>query len=120
MLMLASLMVMVVAGLFSVDVDGLESGPLADYVSFDQGRIAAAVHHIMFNLLLALVALHVLAILFYLIGLRHDLITPMIHGRRRVDAQARIGDLGASAWKAAIGMLVAGACTYAIAQGFHL
>jgi cytochrome b len=120
MLMLASLMVMVVAGLFSVDVDGLESGPLADYVSFDQGRIAAAVHHIMFNLLLALVALHVLAILFYLIGLRHDLITPMIHGSRRVDAQARIGDLGASAWKAAIGMLVAGACTYAIAQGFHL
>jgi hypothetical protein len=44
----------------------------------------------------------------------------MIHGRRRVDTPTPVGDLGASAWKAAIGVLIAGACTYAIAQGFRL
>jgi len=120
LLMLATLAVMVVAGLFSVDIDGLESGPLADYVSFDQGRAAAAIHHVVFNLLLALVALHVLAILFYLVLLRHDLITPMIHGRRRTGAPDQGEDLGASAWKAALGLVIAAACTYAVAQGFRL
>ena len=39
--MLATVAAMVTAGLFAVDVDGLESGPLADYVTFDQGRMAA-------------------------------------------------------------------------------
>ncbi len=119
MLMLWTLATMVVAGLFSVDVDGLESGPLADYVSFEQGRVAAEVHHVVFNLLLALVVLHVLAILFYLVRLRHDLITPMIHGRRRVGAQEVVADHGASVWKALVGIVIAAACTYAVAQGFR-
>ncbi|MBJ7443417.1 MAG: cytochrome b/b6 domain-containing protein, partial [Sphingobium sp.] len=81
LLMLVSLIAMVTAGLFAVDVDGLESGPLADYVSFDQGRMAADLHGLLFNLLLALVALHIVAILYYLLRLRHNLIGPMIHGR---------------------------------------
>ena len=117
--MLVTLAVMVSAGLFSVDVDGLESGPLADYVSFDQGRAAAAVHHLVFNLLLALVALHVLAVLFYLVRLRHDLITPMIHGRRRASEDEPVEDLAASGWKAVLGIVIAGAGAYAIARGFR-
>lgn len=119
MLMLATLMAMVVAGLFSIDVDGLESGPLADYVSFDAGRSAAGIHAFIFNLLLTLVALHILAILFYLVALRHDLITPMLHGRRRVSDLDQVAPLGASAWKAALGVLIAAACAYWTAQGFR-
>jgi cytochrome b len=118
-LMLAALSVMVLAGLFSVDVDGLESGPLADYVSFDTGRWAAGVHHLTFNVLLALVALHVAAILFYLVGLRHNLITPMLHGRRRAGAEPVAGRLGASPWRAAIGIVIAGGLAYAVAKGFR-
>lgn len=118
-LMLATLVVMVTAGLFSVDVDGLESGPLADYVSFDTGRVAASVHHLVFNVLLALVALHVLAVLFYLIGLRHNLIAPMIHGRRRAGAEAIAARLGASPWKAAIGLVLAIGFAYAVSKGFR-
>jgi cytochrome b len=114
-LMLATLTVMVVAGLFAVDVDGLESGPLSDYVDFDQGRAAAAVHHLVFNILLALVVLHVAAIVFYYVRLRHDLVTPMIHGRARVVTEP----LGASGWKAALGILVAAVCTYAISRGLR-
>lgn len=117
--MLATIAVMVGAGLFAVDVDGLESGPLADYVSFDAGRTAAAVHHVVFNLLLALVALHALAILFYRIRLRHDLIAPMLHGRRRIGADETAEPLGASRWKAAVGVVVAIACSYVVARGFR-
>ena len=117
--MLGTLTIMVAAGLFSVDVDGLESGPLADYVSFDQGRAAAAIHHFVFNLLLGLVALHVLALLFYLVRLRHDLITPMIHGRRRISEEEPVEELAASGWKAALGIAIAGACAYAISRGLR-
>lgn len=120
LLMLATLATMVVAGLFAVDVDGLESGPLADYVTFDQGRAAADIHGFVFNLLLALVALHVLAILVYHIGLRHNLIGPMIHGRRPVEGDEPVEPLGVSPRKALLGVLIAAICTYAVARGFRL
>lgn len=120
MLMLTTLAAMVTAGLFAVDVDGLESGPLADYVTFEQGRMAAHVHAFIFNLLLVLVALHMLAIFFYLVKLRRNLIGPMIHGRRRVSTSEQIDDLGASPWKAVPGIALAGLCAYAVAQGFRL
>ena len=119
LLMLATLTAMVVAGLFAVDVDGLESGPLAEYVSFDQGRIAAALHETVFNLLLAVVALHVLAILFYVFRLRQNLIMPMIHGRRAIGAFEDTESLGAAGWKAAIGIAIAVGCAYVIARSFR-
>ncbi|MCI4592565.1 cytochrome b/b6 domain-containing protein [Sphingobium sp. BYY-5] len=119
LLMLAALMGMVTAGLFAVDVDGLESGPLADYVSFDQGRSASDIHGVLFNLLLALTALHVVAILFYLLRLRHDLVGPMIHGHRAASAEDMIDHVEASPWKALVGIVIAAACTYAIATGFR-
>lgn len=75
--------VQVATGLFAVDVDGIESGPLADRVSFDQGRWLAALHRGSFTALQILVALHVVAILFYLFYKRDNLIGPMITGRRK-------------------------------------
>lgn len=79
--MLAALALQVGTGLFAVDVDGIESGPLSHWVSFDQGRAAARIHHLSFKLLLALTALHVVAIAFYLVVRRRDLLTPMLSGR---------------------------------------
>lgn len=114
LLMLVSLIAMVTAGLFAVDVDGLESGPLADYVSFDQGRMAADLHGLLFNLLLALVALHIVAILYYLLRLRHNLIGPMIHGRGTMPVEQTTALPTGSPWKALIGLLIAAACTWAI------
>ncbi|MDE8652539.1 cytochrome b/b6 domain-containing protein [Novosphingobium album (ex Liu et al. 2023)] len=118
-LLLAAIAAMVTAGLFAVDVDGLESGPLADYVSFDQGRAAAEVHEAMFNVLLALIALHVLAILFYLVWHRRNLIRPMVSGRRALDATEAASDLRWSPWKAALGVVLAAACAYAVSQGLR-
>jgi cytochrome b len=120
LLMLATLAAMVIAGLFAVDVDGLESGPLADYVSFDQGRVAADIHGIIFNLLVTLVAFHVLAILFYLTILRQNLIGPMIHGRHYAhDKETKVTST-MSLWRVLPGIVIAGICTYAIVGGFRL
>jgi cytochrome b len=75
-------------GLFAVDTDGLESGPLARFVSFDVGRVAAELHHTAFNLLLALIALHLAAIAYYAVVKRQNLVGAMVTGRKRLPDQA--------------------------------
>ena len=78
--MLLALIVQVGTGLFAVDVDGIESGPLSYLVDFDQGRVAANVHHLAFTLVQVLVVLHLVAIAYYRLRGRR-LIVPMITGR---------------------------------------
>lgn len=80
--LLTALAAQVTAGLFAVDVDGIESGPLSHLVSFDQGRDAAEFHETMFNVILALIGLHLAAIAFYALALKADLIRPMATGAR--------------------------------------
>ncbi len=83
LVMLGLLVVQVGLGLFAVDTDGLESGPMADRVSFHTGRILAHRHELVFNVLLAIVAVHVAAAVFYLFVRRDNLVTPMITGSRK-------------------------------------
>lgn len=78
--LLLLLVIQIGTGIFAVDVDGIESGPLSHLVSFDQGRAAAEVHHLAFSLLQVLVALHVLAIAYYRLRGR-NLMLPMVTGR---------------------------------------
>ena len=82
MAMLGLIAVQVILGFFAVDVDGIESGPYSYLVDFETGRAAAEWHELVFNLLLALIALHVLAILYYALGKRDNLVGPMIRGGR--------------------------------------
>ncbi|MEQ6333703.1 cytochrome b/b6 domain-containing protein [Sphingobium sp. MK2] len=114
LLLLATVMAMVIAGLFAVDVDGLESGPLSDYVSFDQGRMASDLHAMLFSLLLLLVALHIAAILYHLLRLRDDLVGPMFHGRRTLAVEEEVDLPAGTPWRALVGLLIAAACTWAI------
>lgn len=72
----------VLTGLFAVDVDGIESGPLSDRVSFDLGRALARWHHLCFTALQAVVVLHIAAILFYFVYKHDNLVRPMITGKR--------------------------------------
>jgi cytochrome b len=80
--MLVLLVAQVTIGLFVTDIDGLESGPLSYLVSFEASRALAEAHEIIFNVLLALIALHIAAILFYLFARRTNLIGAMVTGRR--------------------------------------
>ncbi|MET0364062.1 MAG: cytochrome b/b6 domain-containing protein [Sphingobium sp.] len=82
--MLLALVGQIGTGLFAADLDGLDSGPLSYLVSFDQARVAASLHGLFFNGLLALIALHLLAIAWYRIRHGRKLLRPMLTGR---DAQ---------------------------------
>lgn len=104
--LLALLSVQVGTGLFAGDVDGLESGPLAHLVDFDQSRTAAGIHEVAFNLLLALVALHVLAVFYYLVARRRNLIGPMITGSDKAVAPDD-ALVSAAWWKAALAAALA-------------
>lgn len=78
--LLTVLITQVTTGLFATDLDGLESGPLSYLVSFEVSRSAAEIHGAAFNILLALVILHVVSIFFYLVARKTNLIWPMFTG----------------------------------------
>lgn len=117
--MLAAVAFMVIAGLFAVDVDGLESGPLSAYVSFEQGRAAAEVHEVVFNILMVLIVLHVAAIVFYLGVKRMNLVRPMITGRRAKGAGEAAQDIRWSPVLAVAGIAIGVAVAWAISTGFR-
>ena len=106
-LLLTLLLTQVGLGLFSIDIDGLESGPLSRFVSFEAGRACARLHHLGFLVLEYFIALHVAAIAFYALFKRENLIVPMITGRKTWPRQPlpRV-DFG-SPWQALVGLALA-------------
>jgi len=115
--LLATLAGQIGLGLFAVDEDGLESGPLSYLVSFDTARTAAAIHHKLFWGLVALIALHIAAIAYYLLVRKRNLVTPMITGRGPGDgAEPRI----ARWWLAAQIAVAAGAAAWFVASGLKI
>lgn len=105
-------------GLFAVDVDGLEPGPLARLVDFDTGRAAAHLHHLAFYGLLVLVGLHLAAIAFYAVVKRENLVGPMLTGRRAMATPVPPMD-GAPAWRTLAAALAAAALAAWIARGLR-
>ena len=74
------------AGLFSADTDlGTVNGPLATAIADKWVDRLTAFHKSWINILLALVALHVLAAVTYLVFKRQNLIGAMITGRKPLD-----------------------------------
>jgi cytochrome b len=96
----------VTLGLFVTDVDGLESGPLSYLVSFETSRVLAEAHEIVFNVLLAFIALHIAAVAFYLLARRKNLIGAMFTGRQPARAVAH-GVALVSLWRALPGIALA-------------
>ncbi len=84
MLMLLVLGGQAILGLFSND-DILFDGPLTYMVSKEASDDMTGYHHLLFNVILAVVALHILAALFYLFVKKDNLIRPMITGWKHRD-----------------------------------
>jgi cytochrome b len=80
--MLLLLLVQTGLGLFAIDDFGIESGPFAHYISFETAKQVTALHETVFNILLVLIALHVVAVLGHLAIKRENLIMPMITGNK--------------------------------------
>ena len=88
LIMLLLLAAQVGTGLFSND-DGATEGPLAKYVSKATSDKLSGLHGTIFNVLLAAMILHVLAVLAYAVIKRHDLVRPMVTGKKRLPATTR-------------------------------
>lgn len=75
-------------GLVAQDPDGIYMGPLARLVSSDASDRARDLHEDWFNVILALVALHVGTIAYYRLRRSKALTKPMITGKAVVDGDA--------------------------------
>lgn len=104
--MLLVLAAQVTLGLFAVNVDGMESGPLSRHVDFDTGRLASDWHDTMFNILVGLIVLHIAAIAFYHLAKRANLIGPILTGSRAT-AEAHEAIQPAPLWRIALGVAIA-------------
>lgn len=106
--LIVCLIAQVVAGLFSTDTDGLDSGPFANLVSYDQGRLASHIHAFAFDALEALVCLHLAALAFYHVYKRQNLIGAMISGRMRSqETSFKPGHWASLLFGVALGLVVA-------------
>jgi cytochrome b len=81
--LLTLLLIQAVTGLFAND-DIMIEGPLYAWVSKDTSDWLTSIHHWNFNLLLAMIAIHLSAVFFYLLVKRENLIHPMLSGRKHL------------------------------------
>ncbi len=113
--MLIFIAVQVTSGLFANDEDSFIAGPLAKHVSGATGAWALNLHGMNFNILEVLALAHVVAIILYAAIKRHDLIRPMITGKKRLPAATPAPRM-ASPILAAVVLAVCGGCVWAIVK----
>ena len=110
--MLAVLLAQVATGLVGDDESAF-TGPLNRFVSTSKGLAATWYHKRVGQwLLLALVAVHIAAVLYYLLRKKDNLIKPMIHGDKVLDRAAPASSDTAGTRLLALAVLVA--CSAAV------
>lgn len=87
--MLALLLTQAATGLFANDADSFIAGPLAKLISEDAGLSALHLHDLNFNFVKIVVLLHIAAIIAYAVVRKHNLVPPMITGKKRLPAATR-------------------------------
>jgi cytochrome b len=83
LVMLVLLAVQVGTGLCAND-DGINEGPLFDYVGKEWSDWLSHIHAVNFSLIQIMVSLHVLAVIAYALVKKHDLVRPMVTGVKRL------------------------------------
>lgn len=114
MIMLSLLLAQVGTGLFAND-DGSTEGPLMRFVSKDSSDWLSDLHGQIFNFLIGAAIIHVVVILLYLVVKRHNLISPMITGKKRLPA-ATLAPRLANPVVAIVTLLIAASLTLAVAM----
>lgn len=89
LILLADIAVQVVLGLFANADDYVNEGPFAHWIGKAASDQVTRWHALNFDVLLALMGLHVLAIIAYAVIKKHDLWRPMITGRKRLPGATR-------------------------------
>jgi cytochrome b len=113
-LLLALLLGQTLTGIY-VDNDVADVGPLTELTPAPIADLITALHAWLWDALLAAVALHLLAVLVYVVIKRHNLVLPMVTGRKRLPESVpapRLAGLG----RAFAALCCAAATAAAIAQ----
>lgn len=92
-LLLFLLLTQTILGLFAVDVEGVTSGPLGNLVSFDTGRVISHWHGLVFDALLAFIAMHIAVVAFYFVYKRENLVSAMVLGIKPIPEHALVKPL---------------------------
>jgi cytochrome b len=106
LLLLALLLAQATTGLFADDDAGTRA-PLADKVSDSVVSLLTAIHKVNVNILLACVAVHVCAALFYFLVKKENLVRPMFTGRKLLPDESEAPVLASSRIALLIGMVAA-------------
>jgi len=113
--MLLVLFVQAGTGLFAND-DIATQGPLYKWVSKAFSDRLTSIHHLNHDVIIALVAVHVAAVLFHLIYKRENLITPMITGIKHWPSDFSEDTSQQPFWLAAMVAVIAAAAVYLLVQ----
>jgi cytochrome b len=113
--MLLAVTVQVVSGLFATD-DDFFAGPLNRFISGTSGSAVTELHEANFNVVLALIILHVAAVLYYVLIKRENLISAMLHGRKPGDRLTEQGIENSYIGRAALVLAAAAAIAYGVAS----
>lgn len=111
MALLSLLVAETVLGLFASDEDGLDSGPFADYLSADHARFASYLHGQVFQVLVVVICVHIVAIALYLAS-GQNLVGPMLTGVKRLPPELRVPKLASPV--VIVGGLVLAAATFVV------
>lgn len=112
--LLALIALQLLSGLCALNDDTGYAGPLYPLLGGALSELATRVHHQVFDLLLIIVVLHVLAVLFYTHFRKDNLVTPMLTGHKEVSAGESARGGGALAF--ILALAIAGATTW-VASG---
>jgi cytochrome b len=113
LLMLVLLGVQAGTGLFSND-DSDADGPLMHLISKDQSNFISKIHSLNFNLILAVIVLHVVAIVAYAVLKRQNLVRPMVTGTKEMPGDTAAPRLVSPLWAAVTLVAAAGAVAWLV------
>lgn len=114
--MLVLLLIQAGTGLFAND-DILIEGPLYAWVSKGTSNWLTTVHKLNFNLLLLVIAVHISAVLFYLLVKRENLIHPMLSGYKRLPPElAQPAPRIVSPWRGLAALVAVGIAVWSLVR----
>ncbi len=113
LVLLLSVAVQAVTGLFAND-DVMLEGPLASHVSKRTSDFLTGIHEVNSNLLLGLIALHIIAITYYWFAKKENLLKPMVTGVKPIAGQVPAAPR--PVWLAWVVAVVVAAAVYLIVK----
>ncbi|OAJ54779.1 hydrogenase [Paraburkholderia ginsengiterrae] len=113
LLLLTLLLLETLSGLY-VNNEVADNGPLSEWVPAWFANAISTLHAVVWNLLLAAVALHVLVIALYAVVKGHDLVRPMLNGYKALPASVS-APRQAPAWLALLLLMISTAVVLLLA-----